>query len=96
MVLFEGWMFGFNPLDEVSLPVWTNKTALIDAAGDSSHSSELQEMEQLQSAEEEIVRRNEFELAYSKAKSIQVPVSLFSTFPCFDCLVSCDEMVGSE
>lgn len=80
VVLFEGWMLGFNPLKHIPLPVYTNHTPTASAAdtlgvgadgSTSSVDSAVPELtpQELAEQERELAAYNE---AFAKARNIKV------------------------
>lgn len=71
MVLFEGWMLGFQPLSEVLLPVYTNMTAqsveslVVDAKDGGTAAATPGEEKQ------------EFQEAYTKARDVKVTHTIY-------------------
>lgn len=72
VVLFEGWMLGFQPLSEVQLPVHTNMTtaqsveSLVVNAKEGGTAATPGEEKQRQH------QQQEFQKAYSKARDVKV------------------------
>jgi hypothetical protein len=76
VVLFEGWMFGFNPLAHIPLPVYTNDTAEASVESDGTVSADSTAVpvpeptpEQLAEQVRELAAFNE---EFAKARNIKV------------------------
>lgn len=85
VVLLEGWMLGFNPLPQVPLPDYVNRSDPNATHSVEADGTVAQQPAPVLSETElaaETMRRAEFEVAYNKANSIKVrhPLLCYCSF----------------
>lgn len=101
VVLFEGWMLGFQPLSEVQLPVYTNATAesaeslAVDAKDGDTAVALAEEEKQRQHQQLEIQE------AYTKARDVKVIYTIYlprrSTSDCgCNCMLFIESIAYSD